>query len=70
VIGVKVTATNDRACAKGAKGTVTLFASYYSVHQDSLTAHFGVACADHDLSFTGSVLRVEIQRNGAQVNST
>ncbi len=70
VIGVKVMATNDSACAKGTKGTVTLFASYFSVHKDSLVAHFPAACADHDLTFTGTVLKVEIQRNGAQVNST
>jgi len=70
VIPVRVTATNDSSCAKGTKGTVTLFASYYAVHVDTLAAHFGSACADHDLRFSGSVLRVEIQRNGAQVNST
>jgi hypothetical protein len=70
VIPVTVTATKDHACAKGTKGTVTLFASYYSVHVDTLAAHFASACSDHDLTFTGSVLKVEIQRNGAQVNST
>jgi hypothetical protein len=68
-IPVTVTATSDASCAKGTAGTVTLFASYYGVHKDSLVAHFAAACRDHDLTFTGSDLHVEISRNGAQVNA-
>ena len=70
VIPVRVSATDDHACPAGTTGTITLFASYYSVHRDSMAAHFHGGCADHDLTFTGMVLRVEIQRNGAQVNSS
>lgn len=69
-IPVRVSATDDASCAKGTKGKVTLFASYYSIHEDTLVAHFAAPCADHDLTFSGSVLKGEIQRNGAQVNST
>lgn len=70
VIGVRVRATDDAACAKGTKGTVTMFASYYSVHRDLIVLRFAAACADHDHSFTGTAVRLEISRSGAQVNST
>jgi hypothetical protein len=70
VIGVRVSATDDAACAKGTKGTVTMFASYYSVHRDLIVLRFGAACADHDHSFTGTAVHLEISRSGAQVNST
>ena len=69
VIAVRVRATDDAACVKGTTGTVTMFASYYSVHRDSIVLHFAPACADHDHTFTGSAVRLEISRNGAQVNS-
>jgi hypothetical protein len=69
VIPVTVSATSDSARAKGTTGTVTLFASYYSTHHDSLVAHFKSACSDHDLTFTGTDFHVEISRNGAQVNA-
>jgi hypothetical protein len=49
---------------------VTLFASYYSVHRDSIALHFTGACAAHDHTFTGAIVKVLISRNGAQVNST
>ena len=67
-IPVTVSASNDPNCSKGAKGTVTLFASYYSVHRDSIVTRFGPACSDHDNTFTGTIVRVAISRNGAQVN--
>jgi hypothetical protein len=70
VIHVRVSATDDASCKQGARGAVTLFASYYAVHRDSVVTRFGPACTDHDLTFTGSILHVEISRNGAQVNST
>ncbi len=66
---VKVAASDDPACAVGSGGTVTLFASYYSVHRDSLQLRFTSACADHDHSFGGAALHVLITRKGAQVNS-
>jgi hypothetical protein len=70
VIHVRVSATDDTSCTRGARGTVTLFASYYSVHRDSIVTRFGAACSDHDLTFTGPIVHAEISRNGAQVNST
>ncbi|HEX5309616.1 MAG TPA: hypothetical protein VFW38_11115 [Solirubrobacteraceae bacterium] len=66
---VKVAASDDSACPVGSLGTVTLFASYYSVHKDSVQLRFSSACADHNHSFTGSSLHVLITRKGAQVNS-
>lgn len=67
---VTVAASDDSACPRRARGTVTLFASYYSVHRDSASLHFKGACADHDHTFTGATVHVEISRNGAQVNSS
>jgi hypothetical protein len=66
---VKVSASDDPACSVGSSGTVTLFASYFSVHKDSVKMSFAAGCADHDHSFTGPSLHVLITRKGAQVNS-
>lgn len=63
-----VSAGNDPECATGTHGTVTLFASYYSVHHDSLQLRFTGGCSDHDHTYTGSQLHVLLTRNGAQVN--
>lgn len=63
-----VSASSDPACATGTHGTVTLFASYYSVHRDSLQLRFTGGCSDHDHAYTGSQLHVLLTRNGAQVN--
>lgn len=70
VLPVSVTATNDAACPRGTAGSVTLFASYYAVHRDSIALHFAPACADHDLVFTGASVHVLIAHDGKQVNST
>lgn len=69
-VPVTVNATDDTTCPKGTRGTITLFASYYSVHRDSIVVHFAGACTDHNHTFTGSIVKVLITRNGAQVNST
>jgi hypothetical protein len=72
---VTVTKTDDATCAKGATGTISLFASYYGAHYDHMAAHFVAACSDHNLTFVSPpsqatpLLRLEIQRNGAQVNA-
>jgi hypothetical protein len=68
-LSVTVSGSDDPACAAGTHGTVTLLASYYSTHSDSLALHFGHACADHNHRYTGSKLHVLITRHGAQVNS-
>jgi hypothetical protein len=74
VLPVTVTKTDDAHCAKGATGTISLFASYYGTHYDHMKAHFTTGCSDHDLTFASPpslatpLLRLEIQRNGAQVN--
>lgn len=69
VLPVTVSASDDAACPRGTNGSVTLFASYYSVHRDSIVLHFASACASHDHTFTGSIVHVLIARNGAQVNT-
>ena len=69
VLGVKVRASDDVACAKGATGTITLFASYYSVHRDTMQIRLGSRCHGHDLSYSGTALHVYIARHGAQVNA-
>jgi hypothetical protein len=69
VLPVKVRASDSKRCAKGAIGTITLFASYYSTHRDTIQIHFGSNCTGHNLSYSGSTLRVYIARHGAQVNT-
>ncbi len=69
ILPVRVRATDDTACAKGAVGTITLFASYYSVHRDTMQIHFSSGCVGHDRSYGGSALDVYIARHGAQVNT-
>ncbi len=69
ILGVKVRASDDQSCPQGSTGTITLFASYYSVHRDTMQVHFGSRCAGHNLSYSGSSLHVYIARHGAQVNT-
>jgi hypothetical protein len=69
ILPVKVRATDDKACAKGATGTITLFASYYGVHVDTMRIRFGRHCTGHSLSYSGSTVHVYIARHGHQVNT-
>lgn len=69
VLRVKVRASDDANCPKGARGTITLFASYYSVHRDTMQVHFGSSCTGHNLSYSGPTLHVYIARHGAQVTT-
>jgi hypothetical protein len=69
VLPVKVRASDDMTCATGATGTITLFASYYSVHRDTLQIHFSARCIGHNLSYSGPSLHAYIARHGAQVNT-
>ena len=69
VIGVRVRASDDARCAVGTRGTITLFATYYSTHVDTIAMHFAAACADHDHRFSGPIVHVEIDRGGHQVNT-
>jgi hypothetical protein len=66
---VRVSASDDPACTVGTTGTLTLFASYFATHVDSVELRFGAACSGHDYTFTGSGVVVLIARHGAQVNS-
>jgi hypothetical protein len=69
VLPVTVRASDDQTCATGSSGTITLFASYSSVHRDTMQIHFSASCAGHNLSYRGSALHVYIARHGAQVNT-
>jgi hypothetical protein len=69
VLPVRVRASDDKACAKGTLGTITLCASYYSTHRDTMQIRFRPRCTGHNLSYSGSTLRVYIARHGAQVNT-
>jgi len=69
VLPVTVSASDEHTCPKGTRGSVTLFASYYSVHRDSIALRFSGGCSDHDHTFTGAIVKVLISRSGAQVNS-
>jgi hypothetical protein len=69
VVPLRVSASDDSACAVGTRGTATLFASYFSVHHDTAALHFAKPCADHNHRFGGSSLHVLISRHGAQVNT-
>lgn len=70
VLPVTVRASDDPACPTQTKGTVSLFATYYSTHVDTIALHFNGGCSDHDHTFAGAIVKVLIARNGAQVNST
>jgi hypothetical protein len=67
---VSVLASDDAACEAGARGTVTLFASYHEIHRDRVQLAFASACTARNQTFTGSALHVLIGRGGHQVNST
>ena len=60
VLPMKVRASDDKPCADGATGTITLFASYYSVHRDTMNIRFSSRCTEHNLSYGGSALHVYI----------
>ncbi len=66
-LAVRVSASDDPACATGATGRLTLFASYHEAHRDSAALRFRSGCADHDVRYGGSHLHVLITRGGAQV---
>jgi hypothetical protein len=69
VLPAKVRTSDDKACATGATGTITLFASYYSVHRDTMQIHVNSHCTGHNRTYSGSALHVYIARHGAQVNT-
>jgi hypothetical protein len=67
-LNVTVSASDDQSCPAGTRGTVTLFASYYQGHHDSLQLRLAGACSSYDYTYTGSQLHVLIADNGRQVN--
>ena len=69
LLPVTVHVSDDKACATGAAGTISLFASYYSVHRDTMQIKFASHCTGHNRSYGGPALHVYIARHGAQVNA-
>lgn len=69
VLPVRVLASDDAACPANSRGTITLFASYYAVHRDTMKLRFGPGCKGHNLSYSSPRLHVLITRHGAQVNT-
>jgi len=68
VLHVSVSASGDKAvCPVGSTGTVSLFASYYSVHEDHASMRFAGTCAAWDQTLSGSILHVKISHNGAMI---
>jgi hypothetical protein len=67
-LNVTVSASDDQTCPAGTRGTVTLFASYYQEHHDSLQLHLAGTCSSYDYTYTGAQLHVLIANEGRQVN--
>jgi len=65
---VSVTASDDAACVAGTHATVTIFASYYEGHHDSVQLHFTGSCSGYDATFTGPQLYALIATDGHRVN--
>jgi hypothetical protein len=65
---MNVAASDDPSCPVGSTGSVTLFASYYEQHRDSLQLRFGSRCATYADTFAGPRLSALIADNGHQVN--
>jgi hypothetical protein len=68
VLNVLVGASDDPSCLTATHGTVTVFASYYQKHYDSVRLRFNGGCAPHNATFLGSHVYALIANNGHQVN--
>ncbi len=64
----KVAASDDPACVPATPVGVTIFASYYEGHHDSLQLHFAGSCSAFDATFSGPALYALIAASGHQVN--
>ncbi len=51
---VRVAGSTDPRCKVGTTGTVTLFATYNGIHDDSVRFAFAKACTSHDHVYSGS----------------
>jgi hypothetical protein len=67
VLKVAVSASDDRACPAGTRGSVTLFASYFQSHHDSVALRFGGGCGAYDYTYTGPQVHVLIADDGREV---
>jgi hypothetical protein len=67
-LNVKVAASDDQSCSVGERGTITLFASYYEQHDDSVALALRGDCSSYRYIYTGSQVHVLIADNGRQVN--
>jgi len=69
LLNVTVSASDDETCPVGTRATVTLFASYFQGHHDSVQFHFTGGCGAYDYTYVGSQLHVVIANNGQAVRS-
>ena len=60
--------SDDLSCPVASHGSVTLFASYYEEHRDSLKLRFADNCATYADTFAGQMLSALIAEDGHQVN--
>lgn len=68
VLNVSVADSDDPTCLSGTRGTVTIFASYYEGHHDSVKVHFNGSCTAYSATFLGPRVYALISANGHQVN--
>jgi len=60
VFNVRVQRSSDPRCPVGARGRVTLFASYNGVRSDSVRFRFSPACRDHDHLYHGAQVNAQV----------
>jgi len=65
---MSVVMSDDLSCPVASHGSVTLFASYYEEHRDSLKLRFADNCATYADTFAGQMLSALIAEDGHQVN--
>lgn len=63
---LEVTRTDDDSCAVGTRATMTLFASYYSVHVTRGALRFAAGCRVHDHTWRNPQLKVLVQHPGGR----
>jgi hypothetical protein len=68
VLSVAVAASDGPGCPVGTGGTVTMFASYYQMHHDSLRFAFAGGCTSYNAAYSGPKLLALVAREGRQVN--
>jgi len=68
VLRVTVTASDFPGCTEGARGTVSIFASYYQSHHDIVTLRLGAPCAGLAATYHGPGTVALVARDGREVS--